>query len=151
MHRITALLLAAFTLGFAPAPFLAPRPGRAGDDLKSLQGEWTMTACTSGGANIPLPGPRGAVFIGGRLEVIVDGALFSRWKVTLNSGRSPGVLSLVGEASPAVYAGRVLRGCYRLEGDSLTIAYGGARWDTQPADTRPGPGVTVHVYKRKKP
>ena len=38
------ILLAAVSLGFAPAPFLTPRAGTADADLKALEGEWCCCA-----------------------------------------------------------------------------------------------------------
>jgi uncharacterized protein (TIGR03067 family) len=118
--RSRALLVAATALGlmaYAPAPF--PRPDRK-DDLKTLEGTWTVARYERGGA---------AVRIGTALKVRIEGSKWSFFRVDA-TGTKPSTaynfvldpkkdprcidLTMMG-ANPAPGGNGKLMGIYRFE------------------------------------
>ncbi len=141
-------LLAALSLGFAPAPFLAQKPTSVEADLKALEGEWEQVSeAVDGGAPMPPPYPISDVFAGGRLATTHGGEVASRWRVTLSPTATPKAMDILGE-SPDNFHGLLIRLVYRIEGDMLTVCYRPNK--PRPSGFEPGEGVRVVIYKRKK-
>jgi len=143
MRGYVALLLAALSLGFAPAP--PPRPHA---DLKKVQGTWVLVSRTFGGGSWPAEGVR-VVIAGARIRYYRAGEQRTEWPLTLDAAKSPKVFDQreVGGSSP----GTLYRGIYRLEGDTLTLchALSGA---SRPADFGgKDPQHRLWVFKRLKP
>lgn len=146
MSRAGLILLAAASLGFAPAPFLAPKPGSARADLKALQGEWEAVRSSGVPHEVLAENPQTDVFVGDRLLVYYGKRLAIRWKVRLDPTRGPKWMDLMEDGEPPVFS------VYRLEGDTLTTA----TWckldgpPARPVDFEPNQNVVVMVYKRKR-
>src|SRR5262245_9704087 len=78
MSRTVLPLLAAVSLGFAPAPFLKHvRPGPAAADLRALRGEWSLVKEYRGGFWREGDFDESAVF--------ADGSLTLRFKNTVTN------------------------------------------------------------------
>ena len=143
-------LIAVLSLAFAPAPFPRPLkldPGK--EDLKKMQGEWVEIARNSDG--VPIESIRGnwsVMVVGDRISWRHSGDEYTRWRVTLDTSKSPRAMTLTNEA-PADRVGVIAHSRYRVEGDTLTYcrAFDGAL----PASLEPGQGVLVSLYKRKRP
>ena len=142
----------ALALAFAPAPFPKPgKPAAGQDDLKALQGTWSTVRRTSGGREVKSAGEVTVVIAGSTLKYLVNGMVRTEWAITLDATKDPRVLdrTRIGGATKGV----VLRGIYRLDGDTLTICYrqrvGEAERPTSFAGS--GIGVWVHVMKRQNP
>jgi uncharacterized protein (TIGR03067 family) len=145
-------LATALSLHFAPAPFPKPaRPGAGQDDLKALQGTWVSVRRTSGGREMKSAGATTVVIAGTNLKYLVGGMVRTEWVITLDTTKNPRILdrTKVGGAGQGV----VLRGIYRLDGDTLTICYRQRVGEAErPTDfTGAGAGVWLHVMKRQKP
>jgi uncharacterized protein (TIGR03067 family) len=123
-------LLAVVSLAFAPVP--PPKPPRADKRAAELIGEWE----------------------GPHLLVITKG------RAAYHHGGDPRVYELRVDPSgkPPAYdmrgtgrvAGRVLRGIYRVEGDTLTLCYHSAGRERPAAFEGPGKGTYTATYRRKK-
>jgi uncharacterized protein (TIGR03067 family) len=147
--RTSTLFLAAviLSLGFAPAPFPKPRkpdPGR--DDPKRIQGTWEMVSRTHGGQ--PVSHVVATAEIGaGRLTLVNrDGTWRSPFTLTLDPARKPRWFDTKSDNGNYTTSG-----IYDLKGDTLRLHYtpnGGARPTGFDATQ---PGVTVDVYRRRKP
>jgi uncharacterized protein (TIGR03067 family) len=149
--RAILLILAVFVVGFAPAPF--PRRSKAEpekDDLKKMQGLWHCVRRTLAGN----PSSRGDVTVeiaGSRFRYRVDGRVTTEWQVTLDASKKPKVLDRERVAA-ATRGSIVLRGIYRLEGDTLTVCYHQGRTEGRPADfDGTGAGIWLMVLKRARP
>ena len=113
------LLLAAFAVGFAPAPL--PRPQRKTNDLSSLQGRWRMTRQEVNGSPIPhdyefvMKGSRWEYFrLGG--DVKTPGPVYH---IVLNRGVQPFLIEW--KHNPQATTSWV--GSYRVRGRTLEVLY----------------------------
>src|SRR4051812_26155940 len=89
--HLTSLLAAAslLSLAFAPAPL--PKPPRAldaQDDLKKLQGAWSVIAGPTGKGRQPKDDMQ-VVFAGNRMTFRRGGAVVTDWTITLNAKATP--------------------------------------------------------------
>ncbi len=146
--RATLLTLAVLVMGFAPAPF--PRRSKPEkDDLEKMQGLWQCIRRTHAGR----PASRGNVTVeiaSSRFRYRVDGRITTEWAVTLDSRKKPKVLDRQRVGGPGAMI--VLRGIYRLEGDTLTVCYHQSQSEGRPADfDGSGAGIWLMVLKRARP
>jgi uncharacterized protein (TIGR03067 family) len=91
------------------------------------------------------------VIAGDRMTYTEFGKSLGAWRIHLEEGKSPKVFDLQGLPGPT--NGRVRRGVYRLEGDTLTIC---CRLSADEKNRPTGfdvtqPGVHLQVFRRKKP
>jgi uncharacterized protein (TIGR03067 family) len=150
----TFAVLAALTAGFAPVPKPKDKNGPA---LKVLQGSWEVIRVERGG-------PKGNVSVSNSLsqKMKIDGDRVTRTaKFRDKEMKSPdGVLVLDAHKSPAwfeirnaVPKGSVMRGVFKVEGDTLLWAYNARNFRDRPAkvegDLRPT--ELRMTFKRVKP
>ena len=129
MIRHSLILIAALSLGFAPAPVYRPKPETKPDDMKLLLGSWE---------SVP---PNGGV------EISSGRIIYNRsniYTLTLDPNARPPAYDLSGIAGGT--AGRTFTGIYKLEGDTLTLCYNAGTANRPVAF---GKGFN-EVYKRKK-
>jgi hypothetical protein len=123
MSRTVLILLAAVSLGFAPAPFLPKKPRTAKADLKALQGEWVWASVTIGlGETEAMWAPHGdrpTYVLSSRADgsVNLTGAS-GQWKLTPNHTNKAGRMI-------RHRGGEKAEGSWQIEGDYLTIRYKG--------------------------
>lgn len=163
MSRTVLVLLAAVSLGFAPAPFLEPKAGSAAADLKALQGEWTLATYTHGGKPVlrdagvrlkPIQGVVGPpaspaeeslVIVGTSMDERIDGFCFAKRSFKIDARK---ILRAIDFSA----GNGTCRGVYRIDGDTLTISFSHIIGDARPADLAGlQPNIYLKVYKRKKP
>jgi len=114
-------------------------------DLKALQGEWVLVAESLGGS-IHAPGDSYAVvFEGNRYTFLAGNEVTARWAITLDPTAAPKRMDSMAD-------GKSLLSIYRLDGDTLTVAFRN-RWNDprRPTDFEPRDGVGIYVLARKKP
>src|SRR5258708_5742611 len=111
--RTQTLLVAALTLGFAPAP--PPRPNSKAD-LHKLQGSWSVTTEEGGGWTGFLFSPGGQTFItqASYSHKSGDGAFCSACSITVDARARPKRLD---------FGKGYVRAIYRLEGNALLVSY----------------------------
>jgi len=145
--RTRTLLLAAATISLAFAPAPRPKPRKQSEDVKLIQGTWEIVSRTRAGNPV---------------SHIVSTAEITATTLTLVNAsgdwRSPFTLTLDPTKKPPWFEKRSVKGTttslgiYELQGDSLKLAYTSRGGGVRPTDfdaTRPG--VTVDVYRRRKP
>jgi uncharacterized protein (TIGR03067 family) len=143
-NRWLVLLLAVSALGLAPLP--KPKPDRVKEELKRLQGRWEHVSFHRDGERVEVKPGSAEVIRGGRLTVLSDGEVNARWAVVVDPSKRPKTMDL------SAGKGRGILCVYRLEGDTLTVAYGDqGTVKERPADLAPRKGALVQVFKRKKP
>jgi uncharacterized protein (TIGR03067 family) len=111
----TAILL----LGFAPAPFPKPSRGKAGgarEELKKMQGTWVVHQAL-GGTTFHQKDLT-AVIRGDRLKYLLHGKVRTEWVIILDTSRTPKVFD-----HKRVGGNDILRGIYRVQGDTFIICY----------------------------
>jgi uncharacterized protein (TIGR03067 family) len=156
-------LLVGFCLAFAPAPFPRPTKTDAGkEDLKKMQGTWAVARRTLSGREIT---SRNAdmtvVIIGDRIRFLLQGELRTEWAITLDVTKNPKVLDRkkvagIGRAAvarPGTGQPLVLRGIYRLDGDTLQLSHTSSRaGQDRPSDFEgKKSGETTYFLKRARP
>ena len=131
MIRHSLILVAALSLGFAPAPVYRPKPETTPDHWKILRGTWERDPPKKGHTVEILPG-----------RMIYNQT--HAYALTLDPDARPAGFDIKGVGDPAgVFA---FTGIYKLEGDTLTLCY------NEVPGVRPaafGKGFN-EVYKRKK-
>src|SRR5262249_41480150 len=150
-RRFPPLAVVLLSLGFAPAPFPKPaKPGDTRDDLKKLQGVWTVVRRTVGGSPVKLLGETSIEIAGDRLKYVIDGKVRTEWRVRVDAAKKRKVLDRTKVGGARV--GIVLRGIYRLEGETFPLCYRQAVAESQrPAGFDASQrGVWFAVAKRKK-
>lgn len=131
MIRRSLILVAALSLGFAPAPVYRPKPETMPDHWKILVGTWESDPPVKGDTVEISPG---------RMTYNQTRA----YALTLNPDARPAGYDIKGMAGPA--AGAAFTGIYKVEGDTLTLCYNTV---TERRPVAFGQGIT-EVYKRKK-
>jgi len=122
-----------------PAPAVQP------PDLRALQGEWVLVAESLGGPIRPTRGSYTVVFEGNRSTCRAGREVTARWDVTLDPTATPKrLVEKSGDKS--------LVEIYRLDGDTLTIAFRN-HWNDprRPTGFEPRAGIGIYVLARKKP
>jgi uncharacterized protein (TIGR03067 family) len=148
MRRVLPLLIL-LNLGLAPAPVFRGKPETSKDELKALQGEWECVRYSLKGAAFSSHGGgTTAVFSGARQSRLHEGTLTARWVVVLDPSKEPKWMDLKSENVP----GQTLSGIYRLDGDTLIVAFRNKADATErPKDFRENPLMSIEVFRRKKP
>jgi uncharacterized protein (TIGR03067 family) len=154
MSRFVPLLLAILSLGFAPAPFLAPRPGRVADDLKLFQGEWEelRSTHTEAGRRVENGADKflTAAYAGRSLTYRYKGAVLRQWEIVrIDSKANPKRMELRG-VGPENLNVR-MRCIFKFEGDRLVESYPGEVGGDYAPDFSFRPGYWLTVSRRKKP
>jgi uncharacterized protein (TIGR03067 family) len=152
MRQLVPVLLAALSLGFAPAPLLAPKAGALSADLRALQGEWQIVRRSYLGLvrDVQKDGYT-ATIKGDHCMFFKSGEVIDRWRISLRPQARPSAMDI--QCPVTTYRGAgPLRCIYRLQGDTLTLAY----LTTWPEETgRPtgfdSKGLSTLVLRRKKP
>ena len=114
-------------------------------DLKALQGEWVLVAESLSGS--PIRSPRGSytvTFNGTQCTVRAGKEVTARWEVALDPTKEPKRMDETAD-------GKSLAAIYRLDGDTLTVAFRN-HWNDprRPTDFEPRDGVGIYVLTRKK-
>jgi len=122
-----------------------PLPEARPAGLEALQGEWVLVAESLNGS--PIRPPRGSytvVFDGSRSTVSAGKEVTARWEVTLDPTAKPARMDEKAD-------GKSVAEIYRLDGDTLTIAFRN-RWNDprRPTDFEPRAGVGIYVLARQK-
>ena len=131
MIRHSLILVAAVSLGFAPAPVYRPKPETKQDDMQRMVGVWESVPATKGYTMDIWSG-----------RMVYNGT--NSYALTLDPSARPPAFDISG--NPGAAQGRMFTGIYKLEGDTLTLAYRESKLG-RPADFQQG---IVEVYKRKK-
>ncbi len=125
------------------------QPGKGPEEVKLLQGEWTLTALEADGEKLELPDDgREVRFQGDR--IVVDGE--ERYRYHLDAAAHPRLIDVVPLAGDQ--KGQVLEGIFRLQGETLTIClHGGDGQRMRPVEfvTRPGSQCMLVTLQRKRP
>jgi uncharacterized protein (TIGR03067 family) len=142
MRPALALLLALSVATAAPLPF--PK-SRGKSDLEALQGEWAGVQKTLGGKDQGDGQRMAASVSAARIAFSADGEVRSSWGFKLDPTKSPKHMDLTG------FGSRPLLAVYRVEGDTLTLAYVGVGKAERPADFEgKKQGGWVLLFKRKR-
>jgi uncharacterized protein (TIGR03067 family) len=149
--RRAAVVLVAGVLAGASVAASYPRTDPGKRDLRALQGSWRPQALTVNGAVYPPERhPSRLTFaesawkeVGGAGGEVVEGI------VKLDSTRKPPSIDLVPQRPPG---GRVARGIYRLEGDTLTVCMSLREEGNRPKEfaSTERSGTALAVYTRVK-
>ena len=116
--------------------------------LQKLQGTWPVEGWTDGGKALPKGADRSVFFGGNILLVRQAGKTLFAGPVFLNPAADPPAFDATvreGEGK-----GDALAGVYKLDGETLTLAYDPKGKD-RPAGFDPADGVTVVALRRPKP
>lgn len=142
MRRLL-LPFALLSLGFAPAPFLAPsKPG--GDDLKRMQGIWACVSLITDGGTHDLTKSRITATVKG--DRMCFGSPSDTWQMKFDWTSSPRRVDFHRVKKTGT---NLLTGVYKLEGDKLTICWRLSK--DRPVNFSPTqPGVWVYVFQRKR-
>ena len=130
MIRHSLILVTALSLGFAPAPVYRPKPETKQGDMQRMVGVWESVPATKGDTMDISPG---------RMDIKGTHS----YALTLDPSARPPAFDLSG--NPGAAQGRMFTGIYKLEGDTLTLAYRESKLG-RPTDFQKG---IVEVYKRK--
>jgi uncharacterized protein (TIGR03067 family) len=131
-------LLVALALSVA-APGLKDKPAPE----PTLIGEWVPESVTAGGRGIR-PGLDKWVFgLDGTFAIWANGKVVQSGPFTRDPKAAPGTLDLgqAGGRGPADLCR------FQIDGETLTLSVGHDQGE-RPADLRPGPKVTVWIFKR---
>src|SRR4051812_36607837 len=143
LTRIPFLVVAALSLGFAPAP--RARPNNGSTDLQKMQGVWVPITSSTG--NQPDLALRMAIS-GDRLTYTRAGKIICEYTLTLDASRTPHAYESKGVGG--VNLGVSFSGIYSVNGDTLKFCYNGK--DNRPAAFEgPNKGSFLEVYQRVKP
>jgi RNA polymerase sigma-70 factor (ECF subfamily) len=142
--RRTVLVLAVLMIAFAPAPLPKPKRGSPSEpDLNALQGTWETVSLECNGMKLQKkPGSEMTIFAGRLVSCVVEGKVITEWNLLLDPTEIPKVLDLRDKQ------GRLVRGIYRLDGDTLTLCYVNELDGKRPAEFRAGKGVGLEVLRR---
>jgi uncharacterized protein (TIGR03067 family) len=146
MSRLLLPVAALFTV----LPSLGTDSPKEYDDateMRSIEGTWRCVSVKLNGVDVqPLKGDEILLtFRAGSYEEIYLG-LRDRWgPCAVDAARWPARLDLTYSDGP--HKGKVWQNIYRLDGDTLRIAYTGSP-DGRPTSFDSKPGVWVHTYKR---
>jgi len=135
---MTPVLLTLALAAAAPAPKEKARPD------PSPVGEWVPEGVTVGGKPTQAGTDRWQFRADGTWAMYSDGNPVAAGTYTHDPKAAPPAADLVGAANGPADPCR-----YRVDGDTLTLAVGHDP-AARPADLRPGPKVTVWVFKRAK-
>jgi uncharacterized protein (TIGR03067 family) len=128
-----------------------PAPAEDKKDPGKLEGKWEPVSQTVDGKESDEDElkNRFAVFKGGKLAFLFKGKERGTAAVKLDPGKSPKQIDITYEDGPA--KGTTLKGIYKVEGDKLTICFGGFG-KSRPAEfaSKPGSGTILIVQKRAK-
>lgn len=144
MRRVLPLLVL-MSLGFAPAPLPRAKADTTAADLKRLQGAWLLASSTIDVRSLATSEITVSIE-GTQMRFAFDGRPTRTWSFTLD-GRP--TLPRLDRGEIGLPANAILRGIYRLDGDTLTLhSRRGGRPDNFSGK---GEGVIVEVFRRKKP
>jgi uncharacterized protein (TIGR03067 family) len=122
----------------------------AKDDLKALQGTWTLISFERDGKDVKLQGETTAVCTGDKFVVKRGEQVISAGTITLDPGKKP-------KATDATYTegadkGKTFKGIYELDGDTVKFCRAGSPDDERPTEfkSKAGSGQFVAVYRRAK-
>ena len=115
-------LLLAVAIGFALSyPGASAAPGLKNkvnkDDLKKLQGDWTITSWQQLGQNIGVAGTWS--FKGRKYTLDQGGGALEEGTIKLDQGKKPGAFDL--DITAGNCGGKAQPGIYKIEGDTLTL------------------------------
>jgi uncharacterized protein (TIGR03067 family) len=147
---LSLLLVTAGFAGGAPAPFVVRSTSQV--DLKKMQGAWVSVYRTIDAKVETDPDEVVAVIAGDRVNYLWSGQSLAEFTLTLNAEKHPRrfdlkILKLNGLKEKDA-RGRVIRGLYRLNRDTLTICM--HRNGDYPGEFRSGQGHLFEVFKRWK-
>jgi uncharacterized protein (TIGR03067 family) len=147
--RRTAFLLGSLAVASAlaaPLPFAKPRKS----DAQAIQGVWLLTRAYNSRGDRPLPDIQ-MRFTSDLMTFSCAGEQIATWAVNLDTKKSPREMSwrYVGGVSKGSI-GQSITNIYRVEGDSLTIAWAEGKPGKPPTDFEGTKrGEWVNTYKRK--
>lgn len=111
------LVLVAFAVGILPFA-----SGADQGDQKKLQGTWKMTAAWAGGTKVDIPKGADAyyVFAGDKLTMKATGEVDKNGTFKVDPIKRPSQIDLIAEKGKEK---ETMQGIYKLDGDTLTVAY----------------------------
>lgn len=134
--------------GSAPGPSASDDPVRR--DLERMQGLWTLVSLEVNGRKADPDQVRSWVLvIEGQVYNPGSGETSTEYSFRIDPTRNPRAIDMMPREGSL--KGCVLRGVYRLEGDTLTICRALDSENERPAGfrTRPESGLSMVVWKRK--
>ncbi len=155
--RPLAMAAVIFTIGLlavlAPSVAGERSDSRVASEVACLQGDWTLVSLKVNGFTPEANQNRPWV-------LVVEGDHYNpgsgdysvEYNFRLDPSRTPKAIDLIPSEGP--YHGRTLRGVYALEGDTFTVCRPIDPDSDRPAGLtggRHGSGLTVSVWKRRKP
>jgi uncharacterized protein (TIGR03067 family) len=124
MRRVLPLLIV-LSLGFAPAPvYKAPKPVAPKSDLERMQGKWVVVRQSRNGEDMAArPSNYTVEIVGDRFRHFIGGRLLAEWSIRLDATKRIKEIDRKKLGGEVVSGPTALLGIYRLDGDSLQIAY----------------------------
>ncbi len=129
---------------------LAFTPTTQADDLKAMEGKWTVESMEAGGKKIEIEELKGVVvtIAGGQYELLVKGEK-KAGTMKLDETKNPKAMDVTN--TEGLDAGKVTRSIYEISGDTMRVCYpldGGER-PKELATTENSPLLLI-TYKREK-
>ncbi len=120
----------------------AQEKAKPDSDEQLIQGHWVGVDYSVGGKVMPNPGETHAVFTDKEVKISASGG-GAAYEYHLDPSSDPKHCDLV---LPGMTIG--LHGSYRLEGDTLTLAYASSSKGTYPTSFEPAEAVITHRFHR---
>ena len=122
------------------------------DDMKQLQGEWSMTSGTTDGYPIPDVIRTGCkrVCRGNEVTVTAPGMVILQSKITIDTNARPHTIDY--ELTDGPDKGKIRHGIYELKGDTLLSCFGAPGAERPTAFvSKPGDYRVLSAWKRDAP
>ena len=122
---------------------------RAKEDLKRMQGTWTMAALEVDGKDVPAAKLGAELVVKGDRYAVTNKGRTIECKLRLDPGKDPRAVDMVFDEPGG--GEKILKGIYVIESDTLKVARGLDAKQERPGQFATWPGTTYFVvtWKRK--